>query len=227
MVTIQVVNGEVVRALGMVLIVITCKDEASVLHSMRQQAYVMPGSKQLFLSHEALEELGCIRGEVFPKPMAEVCGASEIGSEEVRSCDCPARSLPPAPPESIPFEPVEGNIEKLKEGIVKHFRALAFNNCSHQKLPLVEGSPPLRLYLDELVKPVACHKTGNIPFNFVDQVKADLDRDMRLGVIRKVPVNTPVDSFLSRMYIATKKNGKPRRTVDFKALNRACPRQTH
>ena len=74
---------------------------------------------------------------------------------------------------------------------------------------------------------MACHKTGNIPLHFVDQVKVDLDRDIRLGIIRKVPVNTPVDLFLSRMYIAMKKNGKPRRTVDFKALNRACPRQTH
>ena len=110
---------------------------------------------------------------------------------------------------------------------MEHFWASAFSNCSHQKLPLVKGSPPLQLYLDESVKPVACHKAGNTPLHFVDQVKLDLDRDVRLGVLRKVPVNTPVDSFLSRMYIAMKKNGKPRRTVDFKALNRACPRQTH
>ena len=83
-------------------------------------------------------------------------------------------------------------------------------------LSLVKGSPPLQLYLDESVKPVACHKVGNIPLHFVDQVKQDLDRDVGLGVLRKVPVNTPVDSFLSRMYIAMKNNGKPRRMVDFK-----------
>ena len=49
MVTIQVANGQVVRALGMILIVISCKDEAGVMFTMRQQAYVMPGAKQLFL----------------------------------------------------------------------------------------------------------------------------------------------------------------------------------
>ena len=48
-----------------------------------------------------------------------------------------------------------------------------------------------------------------------------------MGVIRKIHVNTPVDSFLNRMVVATKKSGKPRRTVYFKALNRVCPRQTH
>ena len=88
-------------------------------------------------------------------------------------------------------------------------------------------SPPLQLHLDEGSKLVIWHKAGNIPIHFEAQVMADLDRDVRLGVLRKVPVNTLVDSFLSRMVVATKKLGKPRRTVDYKALNRACPRQTH
>ena len=113
--------------------------------------------------------------------MVEVCEASEVETEGTRSCNCPIRSLPLARPESIPFPPTEGNIEKLKDWIINYFQALAFNNCSHQKLPLVKGSPPLRLYLDESVKPVACHKTGNIPLHFVDQVKLDLDRYVRLG----------------------------------------------
>ena len=49
-------------------------------------------------------------------------------------------------------------------------------------------------------------KAGNIPLYFVDQVKADLDRDVRLWFLRRVPVNTPVDSFLSRMVVAMKKS---------------------
>lgn len=92
----------------------------------------------------------------------------------------------------------------------------------HQKLPLINGSPPLRLHLDELLKPVSCHRAGNIPQHFVDQAKADLDRDVRLVVLRKIPDNTPLDAFLSRMGVVTKKSGKPSRMVDyFKALNRA------
>ena len=83
-VMIQVANGKVVEALGMLLLVISCEDEAGVLCTTRQQAYVMLGAKQLFLSHEALEELGCIRGEVFPKPMVEMGEVSETGVEGKR-----------------------------------------------------------------------------------------------------------------------------------------------
>ena len=226
-VSIQVAICMVVKPLGMVILVISCKDEAGIWRTMRQQAYVMAGAHQLFLSHEALEELGCIRGELFLNPMAEVCEISEPEIEGEDKCTCPTRSLPPANPEKIPFPPTEENVGKLKEWIQDHFKASAFNNCSHQKLPLVKGSPPLELHLDESVKPVVCHKVGSIPLHFEDQVKQGLDRDVWIGVLRKIPVNTPVDSFLSHMYIATKKDGKPRRTVDFKALKRACPRQTH
>ena len=65
MVTIQTANGNTVRALGMILLVISCKDETCVMHLTGQQAYVMSAAGQLFLSHEALEELGCIRGRYF------------------------------------------------------------------------------------------------------------------------------------------------------------------
>ena len=53
-----------------------------------------------------------------------------------------------------------------------------------------------------------------------------MDRDVRLGVLEKVPVNTPT-KWCSRMVIATKQNGQPRRTVDMQALNAASVRQTH
>ena len=110
----------------------------------------------------------------------EVCRVMEAGEGEERLCNCPVRSLPPAHPDKIPFEPIESNIDKLKNWIVDRFKASAFNNCSHQKLPLVNGSPTLQLYLNESVRPVACQRTGNILLHFVDQVKADLDRDVRL-----------------------------------------------
>ena len=57
-------------------------------------------------------------------------------------------------------------------------------------------------------------------------MKAGLDRDVKLGVLERVPTNTPV-TYCSRMVIATKSNGTPRRTVDLQALNRNSVRQTH
>merc|ERR1712082_1514 len=57
-------------------------------------------------------------------------------------------------------------------------------------------------------------------------VKEDLDRDVRLGVIEKVPDNTE-QKLCARMLVVPKHNGEPGRVVDFKALNNVCYRQTH
>ena len=51
-------------------------------------------------------------------------------------------------------------------------------------------------------------------------------RDVALGVIEPVPINTPV-TWCSRMVMAPKHSGEPRRTVDLQALNRVSVRQTH
>jgi hypothetical protein len=55
-------------------------------------------------------------------------------------------------------------------------------------------------------------------------VKADLDRDIHLGVIKKIPHGTP-DTWLSNMVIVAK-DSKLRRTVDYQALNKAATRET-
>ena len=57
-------------------------------------------------------------------------------------------------------------------------------------------------------------------------MKAGLDRDVRLGVIEPVPIGEPV-TWCHRMVICAKKNGKPRRTIDFQALNIHATRETH
>ena len=65
-----------------------------------------------------------------------------------------------------------------------------------------------------------------MPKHWQDQVREGLENDVRMGIIEKVPVNTPT-TWLSRMVCVPKQNGEPRRTVDFKALNKASDRQTH
>ena len=110
--------------------------------------------------------------------------------------------------------------------MVEHYSASAFNQCTHQELPLMKDAPPLRLHVDPSARPVACHRPGNVPVHLLETVKSGLDRNVRTGVLRKVGVNEPVE-WCSRMVVCAKKNGKARRTVDFKALNRAAPRQTH
>ena len=91
---------------------------------------------------------------------------------------------------------------------------------------MMYSDKPLQLFVDPNVKPVAIHKAAIIPIHLKARVKADLDRDVRLGILEKVNVNSPV-KWLSRMLVTMKKGGSPRRIIDYKNLNNAIPRQTN
>ncbi len=84
--------------------------------------------------------------------------------------------------------------------------------------------PPLRLMVDPDAAPVANHTP--VPVHWQEEVKAGLDRDVRLGVIEPVPVGDPV-TYFHRMVICAKKDGKPRRTVDVQSLNANATWETH
>ena len=84
----------------------------------------------------------------------------------------------------------------------------------------------MSLYVDENHKPVAFHKAYPVPVHWQEEVKRGLDNDVKLGVLEKVPVGEPT-SWCSRMVVVAKKDGKPRRTVDFQHLNKASVRQTN
>ena len=86
--------------------------------------------------------------------------------------------------------------------------------------------PPMRLMIDKNAEPVAHHTPIPVPLHWQDKVKAGLDQDVALGVIEPVPVGEPV-TWCHRMVICAKKNGQPRRTVDFQALNLHATRETH
>ena len=57
-------------------------------------------------------------------------------------------------------------------------------------------------------------------------MKASFDHDVSLGVLEPIPVGEPV-TWCHRMVVCANKNGKPRRTVDFQALNRHATCETH
>jgi len=100
-----------------------------------------------------------------------------------------------------------------------------FNTCEHQTLPLMDG-PPMKLMVDPNAEPVAHHTPVPVPLHWRDAVKAGLDHDVQLGVLEPVPIGEPV-TWCHRMVVCPKKNGQPRRTVDFQALNAHATRETH
>ena len=133
--------------------------------------------------------------------------------------------LPPPLPTTIPFPPTPGNREKIEKWLVKdYYSSSTFNVCPHQLLPLMEG--PLKIMVNPEAEPVAYHTPIPVPLHWQDQVHSDLMRDVALGVIEPVPVGTPV-TWCHRMVVTRKKDGTPRRVIDFQALNKHCSRETH
>ena len=140
-------------------------------------------------------------------------------------CGCPRRERPPGKPEGMPYLPVKENIEKLEEWLRDEFAASAFNVCECQPLPHMQGDP-LVISVAEGAKPVASHSPIPVPVHWSDAVKKQLDRDVALGVIEKVPIGTDT-TWCHRMVTVPKKDGTPRRTVNFQPLNEHAARQTH
>ena len=113
-----------------------------------------------------------------------------------------------------------------RHGFLDHYAASTFNNCKHQPLPMMQGAAPMRLLLKEDAQPVAIHKPATIPAHWQEQVRSEIERDIKLGVLERVPHNTPV-TWCSRMHVVAKKTGEPRRVIDYRAVNAASRRQTH
>ena len=230
-------NGSNIQILGAVFVTISGQDAAGKTWETNQLCYVAKGVGKLLLSKEALVKLGIIN-KSFP-----AVGSSEIGNPVVSevvdtqndemfdlepctpaedgSCNCPRREPVPEPPKFVPGL----SAPDLRKIIIKHYAASAFNKCTRQALPMMRGDPlPIPVRKD--AKPVAVHTPVPVPLHWEEKVKRDLLRDVSLGVIEPVPLNTPV-TWCHRMVTVPKHNGEPRRTVDMQSLNKASVRQTH
>ena len=211
--------------IGGVVMVISTHDKANELRSTKQLVYVSNTMDQAFLSREALTNLGALPPDFPAIPARPQLFAA---STEAPICSCPQRPAEPPPlPTSLPpgLNATPEDVPALKQWILDYYASSTFNTCTHQPLRMMTGEP-LRLYVDPDAKPYAVHKPAIIPIHWQEQVFNDLERDVRLGVLEKVPQNTPV-TWCSRMVVAPKADGSPRRTVDLQHLNRHAVRQTH
>ena len=90
---------------------------------------------------------------------------------------------------------------------------------------MMQGDP-LPIHIKAGTKPYAAYTPIQVPVHWEEQVKKDLDKDAALGVIERVPLNSPT-TWCARMIVVPKQSGEPRRTVDLQQLNKASVRQTH
>ena len=214
-------NEKPINILGAVILRVSGTSPNNKVTETRQMTYVTNDSTNLFLSKTACIDLGMISCD-FPT-VGEVTNSAITADSP--QCNCPKRELPPPIPTKLPFPAIPENRQRLQEHLLDYYKSSTFNTCEHQPLPLMTG-PPLKLRVDPDAKPVASHSPIPVPVHWQEKVKADLDRDVRLGVIEPVPVGEPV-TWCHRMVICSKKNGEPRRTVDFQPLNAHATRETH
>ena len=199
--------------------------------STRQLCYISRSIQGVYLSEEACVSLGYVNSDMGSSvnsvaPAITKCTNNGVGPDNTQQCACPRRQLPPTDTPTLPCSPTRENLPILKEFILKRYASSAFNTCEKQVLPLMDTAPPLRLHVDKQATPIAAMNPGTIPIHWATDVKSGLDRDVRLGVIEKVPVNTPVQ-WCSRMLVAPKTDGSPRRVIDFTPVNKHAPRQLH
>ncbi len=212
---------------GGIILEISVQDDYGSKRSYRQLVYISRKVNKAFLCREALEQLGILQ-ENFPNVRPEYTGNISSESKISIECDCPKRpsKMPPVPTALPPgFEGKDEETTALKEWLMQYYSSTTFNTCEHQPLPMM-NCEPLQLHLNPDAKPVAVHKPAMVPIHWQEQVYNDLERDVRLGVLEKVPPNTQT-TWCSRMVVTAKANGSPRRTVDLQPQNRQSVRQTH
>ena len=184
----------------------------------RALMYICKHEEMTIYSATVCEKLGIVKIDRGGRSRNMVVSATK--------CECPTRTSVPAAPKALPYAPTEENVPKLEKWILEHYKGSAFNVCPHQPLQQMTGKPLGITFKDGAV-PKAVHTPVAVPYHWKERVKADLDRDVRLGIIEKVPQNIPVN-WLSRMVIAPKPgSGEPRRTVDLQRVNEATKRLTH
>ena len=220
-------DGKDLGVMGAVVIKFSSKDGLGIEHSTKQLCYVSDMVTGAFLCREAMLALNVLP-ETFPKP--QPAESEVMSSEDAPACHCPRRPKlddHPAVPDKLPegMRPSMEDVDKLKQWLLDHWSSTTFNICDHQELPKMTG-PPLHLHVDPDAVPVAVHKPAMVPIHWQEKVKADLERDVRIGVLERVPENTPV-TWSSRMVVTAKSDGSPRRTVDLQPQNRHSVRQTH
>ena len=236
-------NNKGLTVLGALPVMITVPTADGSTVSTRDLLYIVEELSCMFLSRDSLADLGAI-SESFPlgrtpesygmvagmrasnpnTAVDEPCITPRAYSGELAECGCPLRETAPEPP-VLPAAATEENREILEKFLVDTYRASTFNTCQHQPLPEMHG-PPLEIHLKKEVRPKAVFTPAAVPIHWTAKVKADLDRDVALGVLELVEPNEPI-TWCHRMVVCRKHNGDPRRTVDLQSLNEASVRQCH
>ena len=233
-ISLEAANGEAIFIMGAVPVQVTMlKNGITMGEPQLEFLHISKQLEQVLLSRDLLKNFSSISPE-FPYPpnikptYATLFTGQDMGdtnnNEKIAPCRCPVRTIDPQLPE-LPCEPTEENIPIMKAYLLQYFESSTFNECEHQPLPLING-PDFEIKVREGAVPIVVRVPATIPIYWREKVKKQLDRDVEMGVLEWVPMNTP-ETWCSRMVVTAKHNGEPRRTIDLQGLNDASVRQNH
>ena len=204
---ISVAGGSSITASGWFKVAFRLHDKKS-----EQIVYFSACAKRFFLSRQVCIDLGVVPPS-FPHPPTNTKHVAIV-----EKC----QPIIPHKPSVIPFAPQAENVEKLKKYLTDSFADSAFNrNKPFPKL----STPPAHIHLkpDHII-PKPAYWPATVAEHWADEVKKSIDRDVESGILMKVPMNEPT-VWCARMVVVRKKDGSPRRTVDFQQLNAQCLRE--
>ena len=147
--------------------------------------YVSPSANRFYLYRDAPVQLKVISQD-FPRLGGALVNNAIEDQQE--SYKCPTRRPPPERPSSLPFPCQPENNDKMLPWLIERFYHSTVNQCPHLKLPGMKG-PGISLHVNEDAVPYAVHTPAPVPLYWQDAVKKQLDDDVKLGVIEKVPID--------------------------------------
>ena len=213
---LQHAAGGGLQVLGTIRVQLSLQDRQT-----SESIFVVAGVDDIFLSLSACRQLSIVHADF---PCHQIGAISDAYPSEAADMAADKPRQVPDRPVQPPFPPTEENIPKLEAWLKERFSDSTFNTTS-KPLPAMSG-PPHHIHLKDGAEPFVAHTPIPIPHHWKKEVKRQLDEDVAMGILRPVPAGEPTE-WCFRMVTVPKKDGKPRRTVDFQPGNKACLRETH
>ena len=218
--------------------------------------YFHPMNKSNIISYEGLINLGLIsRSQFSDAEESEVQAALSAVQKDLckhrqfvnasgeTDCTCPRRVVADEPTDETVKKldkKIESYKEQMKKGastedikskmeseILEEFKATALNICETQEIKGMTGKG-LIIELKPGAKPTKHMRPVPVPLNLSATAKADLDRDVRLGILEPVPQTTNTDWVCQMLAVPKKGDGAGvRRVINYKPLNKWAKRQPH
>ena len=220
-------NKSSIKIDGAILVRLTVK-VGGQNRSCATMVYVSPSCEGFFMSLEAMLDLGLFETISSSSSSSEACN-TDVNSGDTTSssshpsvlsdipCACPSRTVPKRP-EKLPFPAIPENNEKMEAWLKEYFGSSTFNICPDQALPEMSG-PPVEIHLKDGAIPYKAQTAASIPLHWQTPIKEQYARDMKMGVLERPPPDENNDWCFREVYSA-KANGTPRRTVDYRPLNK-------